>query len=325
MVIELVLVYCGVLLHYIFPFFSLRFTGQEIYFVDNQDFLWLNWLFLGYIPYALYTHHEQANMDKPSRVQRWITAWKTKCFTTDFWFILRVYSLKLLYIPLMYLAAVHYGMFIFTFLLDFNLSEVAKMDVVPIINQVVYPVGVWLAMWLALVVYLFGYIIESHRFNNTIQSIDNTWFGWGITLICYVPFYPFFAYFLPNGAQDFAFYKNEEITALVRVVLLLILFIKTLAIFNLGLKSSNLTYRGIVTHGVYRYIRHPHYLTKLMLWWIGLIPSAWHYPWLVGPLFFWTMVYYWRARTEEAHLLRCDPSYKVYMEKVKYRFIPGVV
>jgi protein-S-isoprenylcysteine O-methyltransferase Ste14 len=325
LLLELIIVYCGVLLHWIFPFFSLRFDGQSVFFIENKDFLLLNYLYFIYIPYAFFSHYTLTKIGKASRVERLLRAFQSKTFTSDFYLILRIFSVKLLYIPLMYLAAYHYGWGLYYMLCDFSWTTVHSLGVVELINQTIYPIGVWLAMWLALFVYLVGYVIESHRFKNTIQSVENTWFGWAITLICYVPFYPFLAYILPIGSQDFAYYKSAEITALVRILLLLILLLKTIAIFNLGLKSSNLTYRGLVTHGVYRYIRHPHYITKLMLWWIGLLPSAWHYPWLIGPMFFWTMVYYWRARTEEAHLLRCDPAYKTYMEKVKYRFIPGII
>jgi protein-S-isoprenylcysteine O-methyltransferase Ste14 len=322
---ELLVVYCGVLLHAVFPFFSLRFDGQSVFFIENNDFHLLNYLYVAYLPYAIFTHVQLSKLGKSSRVEKVVKAFQANSFNHDFYLVLRVFSVKLLYIPLMYLAAFHYGIGLYYMFSEFSWSAIQSSSGIEIFNYTLYPIGVWLAMWLALVVYLFGYIIESHRFKNTILSVDSTWFGWGITLICYVPFYPFFAYVLPNAAQDFAFYKTSEITALVRVVLLLILTIKTIAIFNLGLKSSNLTYRGIVTHGVYRYVRHPHYSTKLLLWWIGLIPSAWQHPWLMGPLFFWTMVYYWRALTEEAHLKRCDPAYTRYMKKVKHRFIPGII
>ena len=35
-------------------------------------------------------------------------------------------------------------------------------------------------------------------------------------------------------------------------------------------------------------------------------------------------IYYWRAITEERHLMR-DEEYRRYMKKVPYRFIPGVL
>ena len=37
-----------------------------------------------------------------------------------------------------------------------------------------------------------------------------------------------------------------------------------------------------------------------------------------------TAIYYMRAITEERHLAR-DPEYRLYMKKVPYRFIPGVL
>ena len=37
----------------------------------------------------------------------------------------------------------------------------------------------------------------------------------------------------------------------------------------------------------------------------------------------WSSIYYMRAITEERHLA-LDPEYRVYMQKVKYRFLPGI-
>jgi len=37
----------------------------------------------------------------------------------------------------------------------------------------------------------------------------------------------------------------------------------------------------------------------------------------------WSAVYFVRAWTEERHLL-ADPEYQAYVQKVRYRFIPGI-
>lgn len=46
------------------------------------------------------------------------------------------------------------------------------------------------------------------------------------------------------------------------------------ASWALGLKASNLTNRGIVTTGPYKYIRHPAYICKNTAWLIGGIPMV---------------------------------------------------
>ncbi len=40
----------------------------------------------------------------------------------------------------------------------------------------------------------------------------------------------------------------------------------------LGFKASNLTNRGIVTHGPYAFVRHPGYAAKNFAWWLGALP-----------------------------------------------------
>jgi len=85
-----------------------------------------------------------------------------------------------------------------------------------------------------------------------------------------------------------------------------------------GIRFSNLTYRGVLTNGPYRYTRHPAYLSKNLFWWCSVMPflvtndstsDA------IRNVFFLLCVngiYYWRAKTEEAHLLAEDPKYAQY-------------
>ena len=57
------------------------------------------------------------------------------------------------------------------------------------------------------------------------------------------------------------------------------------------------------------------------MWWITLIPVM-SSTFAMGMLF-WTIIYYFRAVTEERHLGQ-DPEYVEYCKKVKWKFIPGV-
>jgi len=85
-----------------------------------------------------------------------------------------------------------------------------------------------------------------------------------------------------------------------------------------GIRFSNLTYRGVLTHGPYRFTRHPAYLSKNLFWWASVLPFMVSSGSLVDAVrntFFLLVVngiYYWRARTEEAHLLAEDAKYRDY-------------
>ena len=82
--------------------------------------------------------------------------------------------------------------------------------------------------------------------------------------------------------------------------------------------------RGIVTKGAYAIVRHPAYICKNLFWWIVLIPAIPNTPLAIFGMVFWTVMYYFRAITEERHLM-CDPDYQVYCGKVKWRFVPGII
>ena len=85
-----------------------------------------------------------------------------------------------------------------------------------------------------------------------------------------------------------------------------------------GIRFSNLTYRGVLTNGPYRYTRHPAYLSKNLFWWCSTLPFLVmndSFVDMVRNTFFLLCVngiYYWRAKTEEAHLLAEDPKYREY-------------
>ncbi|WP_407876279.1 methyltransferase family protein [Qipengyuania nanhaisediminis] len=85
-----------------------------------------------------------------------------------------------------------------------------------------------------------------------------------------------------------------------------------------GIRFSNLTYRGVITNGPYRFTRHPAYVSKNLFWWFSVMPflvTSGSVTDMVRNCFFLLVVnaiYYWRARTEEAHLLAEDAKYREY-------------
>lgn len=79
--------------------------------------------------------------------------------------------------------------------------------------------------------------------------------------------------------------------------------------------------RKVVRSGVYRFIRHPMYISEI-LFYTGFVVGN---PTLRNMILIVLVLtgQIWRAISEEA-LLCSDPSYRVYMQRVRYRFIPGV-
>jgi protein-S-isoprenylcysteine O-methyltransferase Ste14 len=101
-------------------------------------------------------------------------------------------------------------------------------------------------------------------------------------------------------------------------VLVFLTAIYSWATVAFGFRFSNLTYRGVLTNGPYRYTRHPAYLAKNAFWWLSTMPMLATTGSLVDAvrntvlLAAVSAVYYWRAKTEEAHLLAEDPKYGEY-------------
>ena len=71
-------------------------------------------------------------------------------------------------------------------------------------------------------------------------------------------------------------------------------------------------------------IRHPGTTFKLLLWWVQSVfyTRFWSIEYLSGHLM-WRCLYIFCALTEER--LQKFTEYREYMEKVRYRFIPGIV
>lgn len=195
----------------------------------------------------------------------------------------------------------------------------------------------WAAFQLILFVdtllFTIGYIIELPALGNRIRSVDPTFFGWFICLACYPPFNDLTLRFLEWQSSDFPQFQSDLLHFTVNISLLIALGIFSWASIALGFKASNLTNRGIVTHGPYAYVRHPAYAAKNLAWWLGALPvlastlAAGHlqaFAYSLLALFGWTAIYALRATTEERHLRLLDNGYAEYACKVRWRFVPGV-
>ncbi len=167
----------------------------------------------------------------------------------------------------------------------------------------------------------FGYCFEAGFLKNKVRSVEPTVLGWAVAIVCYPPFNGLFGEYVTWGARDYVEYPTLMLTFAARLAIIILLLVYVWATVSLGTKCSNLTNRGIVTKGTYRFIRHPAYISKNMAWWIMALPFM-SIPVFVG-LAVWSIIYFLRAITEERHLI-ADPDYQAYCMKTKYRFIPFV-
>jgi len=187
-----------------------------------------------------------------------------------------------------------------------------------------------------------GYHTEAGFLKNQIRYVETNIWRILVCIICYPPFNQVTIAVLGPSYNDpyilvFGDFRSIWTWGLRAgaVFFLCLLIASTLSLFT---RASNLTNRGIVTWGPYRYIRHPGYFAKNMYWLMTIIPylipnsASVYFSWSRYLLYSvcalcgfaaWGTIYFLRSVTEEQFLSR-DPEYVAYCQRVKYRFIPGV-
>ena len=188
----------------------------------------------------------------------------------------------------------------------------------------VYAVNAYLVQLLIMVdtvIFSLGYLIESKYLKNEIKSVEQTLLGWLVCLWCYPPFNAFS--FKP---LDFYIIRINlpypawlHVIVLCAITLLWVIFVW--ASVALGFKASNLTNRGIVKSGPYKFVRHPAYTAKLLLW---ILQGVFFAQFGIFILLGFILLYVLRAWTEDRHLSR-DPDYLAYRQSVRRWFIPGII
>jgi hypothetical protein len=166
-----------------------------------------------------------------------------------------------------------------------------------------------------------GYALSLRVIDTHLRSAEPTMFGWAVALFCYQPFYSLFErqYVQYGTGMEFEGWLAPYPTLrwVWAGVILLLVGIYVLATIVFGLRFSNLTHRGILTNGPYRFTKHPAYISKNISWWLVSVPFAANLPapdvfrhcLLLGCV---NMIYFLRAKTEERHLSRMDPTYVQY-------------
>ena len=170
-----------------------------------------------------------------------------------------------------------------------------------------------------------GYLLTFRPLDSHIRSGNPFLAGWVAALACYPPL----AWGLLGNiikydvnTADWAYWFADYPALLWAWAgwLVFLLGIYAWATMAFGIRFSNLTYRGVITNGPYRFTRHPAYVSKNLFWWSSTLPflvTSDSYVDMIRNTVFLALVsgiYYWRARTEEAHLLAEDPKYGEYYD-----------
>jgi len=172
-----------------------------------------------------------------------------------------------------------------------------------------------------------GYVFSARLINTHVRAIDTTWFGWAVTMACYPPFVGgvFGALFNYHPHRFDAPYIKPWIfftdgtpwllyTMGAAIILCELVHLWGEAI--LGIRASNLSHRGVISNGPFRYTRHPIYVSKCLGW---LLISL---PFLMGDTVFECLrlmllwfgvcgIYVLRSAVEE-RVFMDDPNYVSY-------------
>jgi protein-S-isoprenylcysteine O-methyltransferase Ste14 len=186
--------------------------------------------------------------------------------------------------------------------------------------------------WLIVAMFMFdttfatvGYVFTMKPLDAHIRSANPYAAGWMAALICYPPF----VMMSNSGPLNYRYGTLSEdswthwldghpvLLSIWAVLLVGLTGIYAWATVAFGPRFSNLTHRGILTHGPYAWTKHPAYLSKNAFWWLATLPfcvttgnihDSLRNAFVLGVV---NGVYYWRARTEERHLM-ADPAYRDY-------------
>ncbi len=205
----------------------------------------------------------------------------------------------------------------FAYVVGFDLSAIATrpVDLANFLISLLFMVDVQIGT--------VGYLLTLKPLDSHIRSANPHLDGWLAALICYPPF----VLMGGGGVLDYHAGTAEwsewlaAYPALLWIwggVLVALTAVYAWATVAFGIRFSNLTYRGIITHGPYRLTRHPAYVSKNAFWWLSTMPFIATSGSSVDAirntciLALVSAIYYWRARTEERHLLAEDAKYRAY-------------
>ena len=221
----------------------------------------------------------------------------------------RGWLIKAFFIPLMFLYVCTY--------LDQNWSAPLLP---PIDFDHVFGWLLGILYFIDVVLALAAYSLTLRIADSHVRSAEPTIGGFAICLACYPPFNSvlgtYTAYDQDGLDWTGAFAHIPWLYVCWGSVILVLVAIYAWSTAAFGLRFSNLTNRGIITSGPYRWLKHPAYVSKNVTWWMMSVPFVAGAGWQTAiqsclMLAAVNGVYFLRARTEERHL-SADPVYRDY-------------
>jgi protein-S-isoprenylcysteine O-methyltransferase Ste14 len=197
-------------------------------------------------------------------------------------------------------------------ILTYNLGGTRNIGLFHFLTDLIYALDVLYAT--------VGYILSSRLIDTHLRTAEPTMLGWVVALECYMPFWgklfsPMYLHYEGIGFETWLA-GVPTVRWIWAGVILGLELIYLLATFAFGVRFSNLTNRGILTNGPYRFTKHPAYIAKNMSWWMITLPFVPNHGWADAVK--WSLglagvstIYFLRAKTEERHLSK-DPAYVEY-------------
>lgn len=214
----------------------------------------------------------------------------------------------------------------FTYLCD-NLGQLLHYDLHRLHSFTgIYDWGYFTLYFIDVALVSMTYLMSLKAADTHIRSTEPTALGWVSALVCYQPFWSLISrqYIdYDNGSRPWAAWLHGVpwLYWLWGSMILVLVAIYVWATIAFGARFSNLTHRGIITNGPYRYSRHPAYLAKNLSWWLISMPFMVSGSWQQALrrcllLLLLNFIYYLRAKTEERHL-GLDPVYVQYAQWIE--------
>jgi protein-S-isoprenylcysteine O-methyltransferase Ste14 len=167
-----------------------------------------------------------------------------------------------------------------------------------------------------------GYLCTLRILDSHVRTAEPTTLGWLVAIICYQPFWALISSQYMHYEGSVFWDKWLMSVPVLRIVwgstILALVLCYALTTISFGLRFSNLTNRGIITSGPYRFTKHPAYITKNLSYWMVSVPFIEPLGWRIAVMHCAALVgvnllYFMRAKTEERHLMN-DPEYRAYAE-----------
>ena len=270
-------------------------------------------LFVLSIPYVIWLDRVLVNpRDGPWHLGAMLTG-REAYDLDEVWSHLRAWAVKGFFCAFM--ISILPGGFAAVVMMDFAAIATDPVRLARGLTEILFLIDVQIAM--------VGYLLTLKPLDAHIRSANPYLAGWVAALICYPPFILMGAggpLDYHAGTADWAHWMQGRPLLLWAwgALLVFLTAIYAWATVAFGLRFSNLTYRGVLTNGPYRFTRHPAYLAKNLFWWCETLPFLAVTTSLTDAvrntvvLALVSGVYFWRAKTEERHLLAEDAKYRAY-------------